>query len=142
MNKDLRISTDKKLLDVDYIHAFLSRSYWAKGIPKHIVAQSIDHSFCFGMYFKGKQIGFARVVTDYTIFAYLADVFIDESERGKGLGKQLVDAIVNHKRLEGLRRWHLLTEDAQGLYAQFGFIAPKNPENHMEIRRELNYQDM
>lgn len=142
MNEELSISTDKSLLDVDYIHNFLAGSYWAKGIPKHIVVQSIEHSLCFGIYLQGAQVGFARVVTDYTTFAYLADVFIDEKERGNGFGKLLVGAIVNHERLKGLRRWHLLTEDAQGLYAQFGFIAPKKPENHMEIRRELNYQDM
>ncbi len=133
------ISTDKKQLNVDYIHNFLSKSYWAEGIPKHAVAKSIKNSFCFGAYDADKQVGFARVITDFTTFAYLADVFIDESQRGKGLGQRLVDEIINHEELIGLKRWHLLTSDAQKLYSKYGFVVLENPAIHMEKRKEPIY---
>lgn len=133
------ISTDKKQLDIDYIHSFLSQSYWAEGIPKHAVEKSINNSFCFGVYVVDQQVGFARVITDFTTFAYLADVFIDETQRGKGIGKRLVEEITNHDELVGLKRWHLLTDDAQKLYSQYGFVVPENPAIHMEKRKEPRY---
>ena len=129
---NIEISTDKERLDIPYIHAFLTNSYWAKGISVDLVRSSIEHSFCFGLYQDGSQIGFARVITDFTIFAYLADVFIDEKERGRGLGVKLVETIMSHQNLQGLRRWHLLTSDAQGLYRRFGFETPVAPDTHME----------
>lgn len=119
---DFLISDDRKLLDLDLIHQYLSQeSYWAKGIPKDVVKRSIDHSVCFGIYTNQHQIGFARVVTDQATFAYLADVFILEEYRGKGLSKWLVETIHLHPDLQGLRRWLLGTRDAHGLYAKFGW---------------------
>lgn len=138
-SSEIEISTDKSKLDIDYIHKFLSKSYWAKGIPKDAVEKSIKNSFCFGVYSTEKQIGFARVITDYTTFGYLADVFIDENQRGAGLGKKLVNEIVNHKELVGLKRWHLLTNDAQGLYSKYGFNVPEDPSIHMEKRKKPKY---
>lgn len=126
------ISTKKELLNLDFIHAFLFTSYWAKGISKDLVERSIENSLCFGLYREEKQLGFARVITDYAVFAYLADVFIDEGEQGKGYGKYLVKTILEHEQLQGLRRWHLLTGTAQGLYRKYGFEVPANPEIHME----------
>lgn len=133
------ISTDKKQLNLDYIHNFLSQSYWAEGIPRHAVEKSIKNSFCFGIYVAGNQVGFARVITDFTTFAYIADVFIDESLRGKGLGKKLINEIVNHEELIGLKRWHLLTDDAHKLYSKYGFAVPENPAAHMEKRKKPEY---
>lgn len=133
------ISTDKSLLDLEYIHSFLSQSYWAAGIPKHAVEKSINNSFCFGIYEEGGQVGFARVITDFTTFAYLADLFIDKGKRGGGLGTRLVEAILHHQELAGIRRWHLLTNDAHDLYRKFGFTPPKNVSIHMERRQEPRY---
>ena len=115
------IGTDKSKLDLDVIHKFLSHSYWAAGIPRETVARSIDNSLCFGVYDHANQIGFARVVSDFATFAYIADVFILEPYRDRGLGKDLMASIMTHPKLQGLRRWSLGTRDAQGLYAQFGF---------------------
>jgi GNAT superfamily N-acetyltransferase len=116
------ISTDKSKLDLDVIHQFLSReSYWAAGIPRETVARSIENSLCFGVYDNARQIGFARVVTDFATYAYVADVFILERYRERGLGRELMSSIMCHPKLLGLRRWSLGTRDAQGLYAQFGF---------------------
>lgn len=127
------VSTDKSLLDIPFIHAFLSQSYWAEQIPIETVARSIEHSLCFGVYERKDQRGFARVVTDYTTFAYLADVFIDEAYRGRGLSKQLMQHIMAYPQLQGLRSWFLVTRDAHGLYQQFGFSVPENPERLMRI---------
>ena len=115
------ISTDKSRLDLDVIHAFLSHSYWAAGIPRATVARSIENSLCFGVYDNAHQIGFARVISDFATYAYVADVFILEPYRDRGLGKELMASIMTHPRLQGLRRWSLGTRDAQGLYEQFGF---------------------
>ena len=131
---DIVISNEKAQLDIDYIHNFLAASYWSEGIPIHAVEKSIQNSFCFGMYESRKQIGFARVITDFATFAYLADLFIDENQRGKGLGKKLVHEIITHEKLEGLKRWHLVTADAQSLYSQYGFAVPEDPSRHMEKR--------
>ena len=121
------ISTDNAHLDVAYIHQFLSHSYWAENIPLSIVQKSIDHSLCFGVYENKRQVGFARVVTDFATFGYLADVFIDEAYRGRGLSKWLMDVIMGHPQLQGFRSWQLATRDAHGLYARHGFKIPDNP---------------
>ena len=119
------ITTDPSLLQVDIIHHYLSKeSYWAKHIPRDVVERSISNSLCFGLYEKDKQIGFARLVTDRATFAYLADVFILEEYRGKGLAKWLMETIQAHPELKGLRRWMLGTRDAHGLYEQLGWIKP------------------
>ncbi len=127
------ISTDKKKLDIDFIHHFLSRSYWAENIPVHIVQRSIEGAMCFGVYRQQQQVGFARVVTDYATFGYLADVFIDEAHRGQGLSKWLMTIIMEHPLLQGFRSWQLATKDAHGLYAQFGFRPLEHPERIMRI---------
>ena len=115
------ISTDRSKLDVDVIHGFLTRSYWAAGILRETVERSIENSLCFGVYDSSSQIGFARVISDFATYAYVADVFILEPYRERGLGKELMASIMAHPELQGLRRWSLGTRDAQGLYAQFGF---------------------
>jgi N-acetylglutamate synthase-like GNAT family acetyltransferase len=115
------ISTDRSKLDVDVIHGFLARSYWAAGISRATVVRSIENSLCFGVYDHARQIGFARVISDFATYAYVADVFILEPYRERGLGKELMASIMAHPELQGLRRWSLGTRDAQGLYAQFGF---------------------
>jgi N-acetylglutamate synthase-like GNAT family acetyltransferase len=140
-HEDILISDGRALLDRTLIHCFLSeRTYWAPGVPREIVERAIDHSLCFGVYRGGKQIGFARVVTDFATFAWLADVFILEDERGKGLSKKLVAAIQAHPRLQDLRRFMLGTRDAHGLYAQFGFEPVKYPERFMEIANPRPYK--
>jgi GNAT superfamily N-acetyltransferase len=128
------VSTDPSQLDVSLIHEFLSqRSYWAAGIPLEAVRKSIDNSLCFGLYQQGSQIGFARMVTDRATFAYLADVFVLESARGQGLSKWLLECILRHPDLQGLRRILLGTLDAHGLYRQFGFTPVAAPERFMEL---------
>jgi GNAT superfamily N-acetyltransferase len=126
------ISTDKERIDLDVVHNFLTESYWAKGISREVVARSIENSLCFGVYGEGKQIGFARVISDYATFAYIGDVFVLDSNRGHGLGKWLMECIMAHPRLQGLRRWSLVTADAHGLYTQSGFTPLKAPEKYME----------
>src|SRR6266536_552050 len=115
------VSTDPVRLDIEFIHAFLSNSYWAAGIPREVVERSIANSLCFGVYEGDRQVGFARVITDYSTYAYLADVFIIESHRGRGLAKFLMECITKNPDLQGLRRWTLATRDAHSLYAKFGF---------------------
>ena len=116
------ISTDPERLDLDYVHAFLSRSYWSPGIARERVARAAAHSLAFGLYAPGgAQAGYARAVSDRATFAYLADVFVDPAHRGRGLGVWLVGTVLDHPELESLRRWMLLTADAHGLYARFGF---------------------
>lgn len=135
------ISTDPARLDLDVIHGFLTNCYWAKGIPREIVVRSIERSLCFGVYDgAGAQVGFARVISDCATFAYLADVFILESHRGRGLGKLLMECIQQHPSLQGLRRWSLSTKDAHGLYAQYGFVPLMWPERYMEILRPNLYE--
>lgn len=129
------ISTDRSRLDLDAIHAYLSRSYWAEGIPREVVARSIEGSLCFGLYAGDAQIGFARVVTDRATFAYLCDVYVLEPYRGQGLGAWLVETVMAHPALEGLRRLLLVTRDAHGLYARFGFRALADPASYMEVAR-------
>ena len=128
------ISTDKRRLDIDTVFHFLSdESYWAIGIPRDVVARSIENSLCFGVYQGTTQVGFARIVTDKATFALLADVFIVEAHRGKGLSKWLMREVMAHPDLQGLRRLLLLTSDAHSLYAQFGFSAIDNAWRFMEV---------
>jgi GNAT superfamily N-acetyltransferase len=129
------ISTNPTRLDVDTICDFLSRAYWAKGRPRERTERALANSLVFGLYDAEKQIGLARVVTDYAIFAYLCDVFIHEEYRTHGLGKWLMQTVHSHPDLQGLRRWTLATRDAHGLYKQFGWDALGNPESWMEIFR-------
>jgi GNAT superfamily N-acetyltransferase len=130
------ISTDKSRLDIGVIHGFLTESYWAKGVPVSVVQKSIENSLCFGIYDTPpgtQQIGFARAITDCATFAYLADVFILEPYRGKGLSKWLMSCILAHPELQGLRRWMLATRDAHGLYRQFGFEAVEGSTRLMSL---------
>ena len=126
------ITTDKRRLNVAAIHAFLSHSYWSPGVPLSVVQRAIDNSLCFGILLQQEQIGFARVITDKATFAYLADVYVLESHRGKGLSKWLLQEIQRHEDLQGLRRFMLATKDAHGLYAAFGFTPLANPSRMME----------
>ena len=149
------LSTDPARLDLDMIHGFLANCYWAKDIPRETVQRSIEHSLCFGVYDEGdeksprlanapkhgtSQVGFARVVSDFATVAYLGDVFVLESHRGRGLSKWMMESIVGHPALQGLRRWILLTRDAHGLYSQFGFRPLKSPERYMELHRPDVYE--
>jgi N-acetylglutamate synthase-like GNAT family acetyltransferase len=126
------ISTDKSKIDLNAVHHFLSQSYWAEGIPKDTVKRSIDNSLCFGIYRKGRTVGFARVISDFATFAYLADVFVLPEERGKGLAKGLMQMIIDHPQLQNLRRFTLATKDAHDLYAQFGFTSFDKPDRWMQ----------
>jgi GNAT superfamily N-acetyltransferase len=128
---DYTISTDPVRLDVDAIAAMLTRAYWAQGRTREMIARYAQHSLVFGIYHGEKQIGLARIVSDYTTFAWLCDVFIHEEHRGKGLGKWLMETIHGHPDLQGLRRWMLATRDAHGLYEQFGWTPLDNPERWM-----------
>jgi GNAT superfamily N-acetyltransferase len=127
------ISTDRDRLDRGLIHEFLRSSYWAAEVPRSVVDRSIENSLCFGLYEGDRQIGFARVITDSATFAYVSDVFVLESHRGRGLSKWLMEVLMSHPDLQGLRRWMLATADAQGLYRRFGFHSPEKPERLMEI---------
>ena len=127
------ISTDRGKLDRAFIHRFLESSYWAKGIPREIVERCIENSLCFGLYDGDCQVGFARIISDFSTFAYLADVFVLESERGQKLGVWLIETIMNHPQLQGLRRWMLAIADAHGLYLKVGFAELSRPERIMEI---------
>jgi GNAT superfamily N-acetyltransferase len=128
------LSTDPGRLDISLIHSFLTASYWAKGIPIEAVRRSIENSLCFGVYANDRQVGFARVISDFATYAYIGDVFILESFRGRALGKWMMECIMKHPNLQGLRCWSLRTRDAHGLYAQFGFTPLKSPERYMEIQ--------
>jgi GNAT superfamily N-acetyltransferase len=130
--RNIVVTTDRSRLDLDMIHGFLTTSYWAWGIPREMVARSMESSLCFGAFDEGRQVGFARVISDRATFAYICDVFALESHRGNGVGKRLMAAIVSHPELQGLRRWTLFTRDAHGLYRQFGFGSPGHPERLME----------
>ena len=130
---DYAISTERLRLNLEFIHDFLANhSYWATGRSRAEVQRSIEHSLSFGLYKGEQQIGFARVVTDYATFAWLADVFIIEEHRGQGLAKWLIEVIVSHHRLQGLRRWLLATKDAHGLYRRFGFVELNETTRWME----------
>ena len=134
------ISTDKEKLDLDEIHEFLStKAYWCLNIPKEKVRTAIENSFCFGVYNLEKQIGFARIITDFATIAYLGDVYILEEHRGKGISKCLVETIMNHSELQGLRRWILLTGDAHELYRKFGWKDIASPDKWMELHNPNVY---
>jgi N-acetylglutamate synthase-like GNAT family acetyltransferase len=126
------ISDEPELLDIPFIHQFLSNSYWAQNIPIEKVQRSIDHSMSFGVYLDKQQVGFARVITDKTTFAYLADVFIADAYRGHGFSKKLMSFIHEHPDLQDLRRWMLGTRDAHDLYRQFGWTDITFPERFMQ----------
>jgi len=128
------VSTDPARLDIAAIHGFLTRSYWAKGVAREVVERSVRGSMAFGVYHHGRQIGFARVITDRATFGYLADVYLLEEFRGEGLGKWLVECIIAHPELSACRRLLLATRDAQGLYARYGFRPLEHPEHHLERR--------
>ena len=137
---DFCITTDKQKIDMDYVHQFLKTSYWAKNIPLAVVQQSVEGSLCFAVLHHQKQVGFARVITDAATFAYLADVFIDENYRGKGLSKWLMEVILEYPSLQGLRRFMLATRDAHTLYTQFGFQPITHPERWMQIHHPNVYK--
>jgi GNAT superfamily N-acetyltransferase len=130
-----RISSEASAMDVDAIHAYLSGSYWAQGIPRAVVAKAIAGSLCFGIFASDGQVGFARVVTDRATFAYLSDVYVLEEHRGRGLATWLMEAVVAHPELQGLRRFVLATRDAHRLYEKFAFVPLARPEIFMEINR-------
>jgi GNAT superfamily N-acetyltransferase len=149
------ISTDRARLDLDVIHGFLTNCYWAKGIPREVVERSIEHSLCFGIYHEADenssllaeparsgapQVGFARVITDFATVAYLGDVFVLETYRGRGLSKWMTECVMQYPSLQGLRRWILLTRDAHGLYAKSGFTPLKAPDRYMELHRADIYE--
>ncbi|MDH5378890.1 MAG: GNAT family N-acetyltransferase [Gammaproteobacteria bacterium] len=133
IKENRRISCDKKELDLDVIHSYLTRSYWCAGVSREIVERSIDNSLCFGLFEDHKQIGFARMISDYSTFGYLSDVFILEEHQGKGLGKWLMACIKEHPDLQNMRRLLLATRDAHGLYSQYGYKPLAKPEMFMEI---------
>lgn len=129
------ISDDPARIDAAAVHTYLTRSYWAAGIPREIVDRSLANSLCLGIYAPtGEQIGLVRVISDYATFAYLCDVYVLEPHRGHGLSKAAMQLLSTHPRLQGLRRMHLVTQDAHGLYAQYGFKVVDQPDRHMEKR--------
>jgi GNAT superfamily N-acetyltransferase len=150
------VSTDRARLNLDVTYGFLTSCYWAKGIPRDVVARSIEHSLCFGIYdgtaeksprlakearpAAPVQVGFARVISDFATVAYVGDVFVVDTHRGRGLGKWLMECITQHPALQNLRRWILTTRDAHGLYSQVGFTPVKSPERYMELHRPDVYE--
>lgn len=139
---DYLFSTDRSKLQLDVIHNYLSKeSYWAQNMPLDLIKESINGSICFAIYYNNEQIAYARVITDNATFAYLADVFVIEKHRGKGLSKELMRFIMKHPSLKHLRRFMLATRDAHGLYKQFGFNALAKPETMMEIKFFESYEN-
>lgn len=136
---EYEISSDRERMDVDAIHAFLTRTYWARGIPRETMQRAIEHSLCFGVFQGATQVGFARVISDQATFAYLADVYLLDAHRGQGLARRLVRAVLAHPRLQGLRRWLLVTRDAHALYRPHGFEPVAHPDRIMEIHRPDAY---
>ena len=134
-----RISFDPEDQQLDVIHGYLVRSYWAEGISRNLVARAVANSLCVGAYDEDEQVGFARVITDQATFAYLADVYLLDEHRGKGLARRLVQAVLAHPRLQGLRRWLLVTRDAHALYRPHGFEPVAHPDRIMEIHRPDAY---
>ena len=133
MEREIEISTDPARLDIDVIHGFLRTSYWAEGRRRSVVERAIRNSLCFGVYVGGQQVAFARVVSDRAVFAYLMDVFVVPEYRGRGISKALMHAVLDHPDLQNLRVFLLGTQDAHGLYKQFGFRALAQPEIWMSI---------
>lgn len=136
----LLVTTDPARMDVDAIHAFLARAYWSTGIPRATVESAVRHSLCFGLFDSTAQVGLARLVTDHATFAYLCDVYVLESHRGRGLGQWLIECVMAHPSMSGLRRIMLVTNDAHELYRRFGFVEATDPQKLMEIRRPNIYQ--
>ena len=134
------VSTDPARLDLDAIHSSLATSYWAEGIPREILERALRGSLCFGLYEGERQVGLARVITDAATFAYLCDVYVLPEMRGRGLGKWLIECVMEHPDLQGLRRFSLVTRDAHELYRPFGFTEIQSPERHMEIARPGIYK--
>jgi GNAT superfamily N-acetyltransferase len=134
------VSTDPALLDLDAVHAFLSTSYWAEGIPRDLLARALRGSLCFGLYEGDRQVGLARAITDGATFAYLCDVYVLPGWRGRGLGTWLMECVMGHPDLQGLRRFSLVTRDAHELYRPFGFTEVRSPERHLEIARPGLYK--
>lgn len=134
------VSTDPARLDLDAIHAFLSTSYWAEGIPRDLLARALENSLCFGLYEGERQVGLARVITDGATFAYLCDVYVLPELQGRGLGTWLMEGVMEHPDLQGLRRFSLVTRDAHALYRRFGFEEIASPGRHMEIARPGLYK--
>ena len=136
-----KISSETDDMDVSVIHGYISRSYWAKNIPLNTMEKAIKNSLCFGVFTdSGNQVAFARMVTDSATFAYLADVFVLEEHRGKGISKWIMTNIIKHPNLQGIRRMALATSDAHGLYKEFGFKALKSPESFMELHQPDVYK--
>ncbi len=136
-----KVSSDTSDMDVSVIHEYVSRSYWAKNIPLSTMETAMNNSLCFGVFTDaGDQVAFARMITDTATFAYLADVFVLEEHRGKGISKLIMENIMAHPKLQGLRRMALATSDAHGLYEQFGFKALASPESFMELHQPSVYK--
>lgn len=133
------VSTDRARIDVGAVHAFLTQTYWSPGIPETVIRRAIAGSICFGIYHGRQQVGFARVITDEATYAYLSDVYVLEEHRGHGLATWMMQVIMEHPALQGLRRFFLSTRDAHGLYARFGFGPVANPDRQMEILRRDIY---
>ncbi len=136
----IEVSTDPTRIDLDAVHAYLTRAYWCEGISKDLLAKAIAGSLCFALLDGDRQIGFARVVTDRATFAYLCDVYVLDEYAGQGLGKRLMEEVQSHPDLQGLRRFVLVTRDAHGLYKQFGFEPLKSPNSYMEIHHPDIYK--
>jgi len=134
-NGPFLLSDDPARLDLDAICDFLSQTYWARHRSRELVEKSVRHSVCVGLYHEGRQVGFARAITDRATFAYLADVYVREAYRRRGLARWMVQSLLTHPELKGLRRWCLVTADAQALYRPFGFAGPPRPEEYMELLR-------
>lgn len=132
----ITVTTNPEFISVDVVHGYLTRSYWAKGIGRNLVERALKYSLCFGLLEDDTQIGFARVITDYTAIGYLADVFVLESHQGRGLGTFLVESVLAHPELQTLRRFILVTADAHDLYRKFGFDTPGQPEMYMDMLRK------
>ncbi len=130
----IEITTDADRFDRDRLHGWLSGAYWSRGIPRQTLDKAIDNSLCFGALRDGELVGFARVVTDRATFAWLCDVFVGEDARAGGVGKRLMEAVMAHPDLQGLRNFMLATRDAQGLYSRYGFVPLDQPERFMAIR--------
>ncbi|HWB91976.1 MAG TPA: GNAT family N-acetyltransferase [Puia sp.] len=141
INDGYIVSTDRHRLDLSFIHDYLStQAYWCLNIPFAVVQRSVENSLCFGVYHGDRQVGFARVISDYATIAYLGDVFVIPEHRGKGLSKRLMEAIMDHPELQGLRRWILLTRDAHELYRKFGWKPIANPDLYMEVANPEVYK--
>jgi GNAT superfamily N-acetyltransferase len=138
---EFTISTDRTKLDLEVVHGFLANSYWARGIPKRVLERAIENSICFGIYANDTQVGFARVVTDLATYGYLADVFVIEPYRGRGLSKWLVECVLAHPDLQGLRRLSLFTRDAASLYERFGFAPSRSTATYLEIWKPNVYAE-